>query len=63
MNWELALTGDMRYNPDTQMFEVYNSKDWIAFAPHSINQVTNVDEYINEALKKQALDELFGVNK
>ena len=61
MNWELALAGDMRYNPDTQMIEVYNSKDWIALAPHSRDQATWDIEYINEKTKKKALDELFGV--
>jgi hypothetical protein len=60
MNWELALAGDMRFNPDTQMLEVYNGKDWVVFAPQSIDQVTNVDEYIDEISKKKALDELFG---
>jgi hypothetical protein len=52
--------GDMRYNPDTQLLEVYNGKDWVVFAPHSVDQVTNVDEYIDEISKKNALDELFG---
>jgi hypothetical protein len=52
--------GDMRYNPDTQLLEVYNGKDWVVFAPQSIDQVTNVDEYIDEISKKKALDELFG---
>jgi len=61
MNWELALAGDMRYNPDTQMIEVYNGKDWIAFAPHSRDQATWDIEYVNEITKKNALDELFGV--
>ena len=60
MNQGLPRMGDMRYNPDTQLLEVYNGKDWVVFAPQSIDQVTNVDEYIDEISKKKALDELFG---
>jgi len=61
MNEHLPKMGDMRYNPDTQMIEVYNSKDWITVAPHSRDQATWDIEYINEKTKQNALDELFGV--
>ena len=32
MNFDHALAGDMRFNPDTQMTEVYNGDRWIAIA-------------------------------
>jgi hypothetical protein len=65
INWELALAGDIRYNPTTQMMEVYNGKSWITVAPQStdeVRRVGDVDEFIHEITKKnEALDELFGV--
>jgi hypothetical protein len=53
-----AFAGDMRYNTDTQMIEIYTDK-WIALAPHSRDQATWDIEYVNEITKKKALDELF----
>ena len=66
MNWELApVAGDIRYNPDTQMLEVYDGKSWITVAPQStdeVRRVGDVDEFIHEITKKnEALNELFGV--
>ncbi len=76
MNWELALAGDMRYNPTTQMLEVYDGNSWTETISSNTGSAWNeiskkqVDEdyvkkdvrvWIDETLKKKALDELFGV--
>ena len=53
MNWELALAGDMRYNPDTQMIEVYDGNSWT----ETIS--SNTGSAWNEKTKQNALDRLF----
>jgi hypothetical protein len=68
MNWELApVAGDIRYNPDTQMLEVYDGNSWVVcdragrtsfdedYTPR------DVQEWIDEKVKEKALNELFGV--
>ena len=68
MNFDLALSGDIRYNPDTQMLEVYDGKDWTVTAHKPLEQVKDtlytprdVQEWIDEKVKEKALNELFGV--
>ncbi len=73
----MAFAGEMRYNPDTQMTEVYSGDRWIAIAnmgaiaQKPLEQVKdesfydNFDryrrEFVEEKVKVKALDELFGV--
>jgi len=73
----MAFAGEIRYNPDTQMTEVYSGDRWIAISPMSavaqkpLEQVKdesfydNFDryrrEFVEEKVKVKALDELFGV--
>ena len=73
----MAFAGEIRYNPDTQMTEVYSGDRWIAIAPMGavtqkpLEQVKdesfddNFDryrrEFVEEKVKVKALDELFGV--
>jgi hypothetical protein len=73
MNWELApVAGDIRYNPDTQMLEVYDGNSWTVTAHKPLEQVKDtsfdedytprdVQEWIDEKVKEKALNELFGV--
>ena len=55
MNEHLPHMGDMRYNPDTQMIEVYDGNSWT----ETIS--SNTGSAWNEKTKQNALDELFGV--
>jgi hypothetical protein len=59
MNWYLALSGDIRYNPDTQMLEVYDGNSWTVTAHKPLEQVK--DTSFDEKVKEKALNELFGV--
>jgi hypothetical protein len=73
MNWELApVAGDIRYNPDTQLLEVYDGNSWTVTAHKPLEQVKDtsfdedstprdVQEWIDEKVKEKALNELFGV--
>ncbi len=62
-----ALTGDMRYNPDTQTLEIYDGNSWVVCdraGRTSFDEETpvrNVDAWIDEKVKVKALNELFGV--
>jgi hypothetical protein len=67
MNRDRAFAGDMRYNPDTQMTEVYSGDRWIAIAqklkdPARWEDVKKqFDASFDEKVKEKALNELFGV--
>ena len=65
MNSDRALTGNMRYNSDTQMLEIYDGNCWVVCDRAGRTSFDedftqrNVREFIDEKLKKNALDELF----
>ena len=67
MNRDRATVGETRFNPDTQMLEVYNGKSWIATAqklkdPARWEDVKKqFDASFDEKVKEKALNELFGV--
>jgi hypothetical protein len=52
MNWELALAGDVRFNTDTQMMEIYDGKKWFQTRP-GLRDTPTLTE------KEKALDRLF----
>ncbi len=63
MNEDRAFAGDMRYNPTTHTMEIYDGKRWTLPARTSFEKVTgqkDVRVWIDETIKKKALDELFG---
>jgi len=67
MNRDRVWYGDVRFNADTQMFEVYNGKSWIASAQKLKdparweNVKKQFDASFDEKVKEKALNELFGV--
>ncbi len=62
-----ALIGDKRYNPTTQTLEIYDGISWVvcdragrtSFDKDNVQKDVRV--WIDETIKKKALDELFGV--
>ncbi len=54
MNEDRAFPGDMRFNIDTQMTEIYDGKKWFQTRPGLRDTPTLTEKEI-------ALDELFGV--
>jgi len=54
MNGDRAFAGDMRFNIDTQMTEIYDGKKWFQTRP-GLRDIPILTE------KEKALNELFGV--
>ena len=72
MNWELADAGDIRFNTDTQTFEIYDGKSWIECdraglrdTPILTEKEIALDDFQNETINKmiemgrQYLEELY----
>ena len=53
MNQNLTAMGVIRYNPDTQILEVYDGNSW------TDPNLSNTGSAWNEKSKKNALDRLF----
>ncbi len=56
------FAGAMRYNPTTQTMEIYDGKKWTLPGRTSFDKDTvkkDVRVWIDETIKKKALDELF----
>ena len=55
-----AFAGDVRFNADTQMMEIYTDK-WIVLNDNGMYTARTKNYKIDKKVKEKALNELFGV--
>jgi len=56
-----AFAGDVRFNTDTQMIEIYTADKWIVLNDNGMYTARTKNYKIDKKVKEKALNELFGV--